>query len=118
MTKETEHPLVRTLAARMSDISEECYCSTWDTRLEFILWEAVLNGPVSYGQGYISQEVIDELKALSVIIRGWVYYDEKDWNGETFIPLDEWVKKFAAYCSRYPEILADRARRRATNNDA
>jgi hypothetical protein len=58
------------LADFMSDISEEAYTAGWMSNLEYILWEAVLNGPKKYGHYF------DTLIKLSNELSCWIYFDQ------------------------------------------
>jgi len=75
----------------MSEISEECYCATWMSGLEFDLWHAVINGPKHYGQGDIRQEQIKELKDLSQKYNGWIMWKDS-LNTTVFVSMGEWER--------------------------
>lgn len=84
------HPL----SQLMSDISEECWCASWLIGTEFVLWEAVLNGPMDWGQGRINEEQIDTLKALSNRYDCWIF--ALDYVGEIPITIRSWEKIYAS----------------------
>lgn len=93
------------LADLMSDISEECWCAGWMSGLEFTLWRIINGGERQYGQGGITDEQVAELKQLSELIGGWIYwYDDTDnpeadpseW-GERFISLNDWLVMFSEW---------------------
>jgi hypothetical protein len=76
----------------MSNISEEAYTAGWMSNLEYVLWEAVLNGARKYGHYFINQIDIDTLIKLSDECNCWIYFDNDTW--ETAIPLSEWREKY------------------------
>lgn len=78
-----------TLQELMSEISEECYCASWLSGLEFDLWRAVEEGPRPYGQGDITAANVAELRRLSDACGGW-------WHDERFVTLDKWRAVYAA----------------------
>ena len=80
------------LADLMSCISEEAYCADWMANLEYVLWDATLNGGRKYGRYFITQKDIDQLIALCEITNSWIYFDES--GGETAIPVNQWQEKF------------------------
>ena len=43
------------LSSYMSDLSEEAYHAGWMMNLEYDLWQAVIEGPRSYGQMLIDE---------------------------------------------------------------
>jgi len=69
----------------MSEISQMLYCATWYMGAEFVLWEAVVNGPRQWGQDAISSDMIDKLKKLSAACGGWCYFENQ------FVPMDDWL---------------------------
>jgi len=80
------------LADLMSDISEEAYCAGWMANLEYVLWDAVLNGERQYGRYFIKQKDIDALITLSHLTDSWIYFDDD--NEETAMPLNSWRERF------------------------
>jgi hypothetical protein len=85
-------PKARELADYMSGLSEEAYCAAWMDGLEFELWEAVVNGPRSYGRLQITLDHIAELRRLSEGAGGWVVFDETE--EESLLPMEEWTETF------------------------
>lgn len=82
-----------TLAAYMSELSEEAAEATWLTDWEYILWRAVELGPSSYGRLKITEGVIGKLKDLSQQCGGWIV-----WRGrECWLPMAEWKQLFGAH---------------------
>jgi hypothetical protein len=76
----------------MSDISEEAWCAGWMEDLEYVLWYAVLHGPIKYGFEVIDIQIIEQLKDLASKTGCWIIYDDN--TRETAIPLVEWQKMF------------------------
>ena len=95
------------LAKRISELSEDTYCATWESDQEYDYWQLVLNPPTQplrRGMGEILPEDIAELKKLSDLAGGWVYWytstaaDKEEWFAETgvrFIPMEEWLARYA-----------------------
>lgn len=94
-------PMAADLANAMSEISEDCYCAGWMSKLEFELWSAVMNGPVEAGFWKVTQSDIDRLRLLARRCDGWVVWDETLLT-ETWLPIEEWLR-------RYDEYAANRA---------
>jgi hypothetical protein len=80
------------LADFMNEISEDAYSASWESNLEYILWDAVINGERQYARHFISKEDIDYLTKLSTDCNCWIYFDDD--TERTAIPLDEWRMKF------------------------
>ncbi len=78
----------------MSELSEEAYYAGWMQNLEYDLWEAVVNGPRKYGRLDITEQHISRLCELSAACGGWVVFDDE--QGETFVPVSEWLQIYAA----------------------
>ena len=85
----------RVLAKRMSEISEDAYCAGWLIDLEYELWQILVDGRGEFGFGAVTEAEIEELRELSAACGGWIVYDAK--RQETFVPLDQWLKMFAAH---------------------
>jgi hypothetical protein len=66
-----------------------------DEGLEFELWDAVVNGPRSYGQIQITLDHIAELRRLSETAGGWIVFD--DHEEESLLPMEEWEKSFTSW---------------------
>ncbi|MCD6062541.1 MAG: hypothetical protein K0R82_452 [Flavipsychrobacter sp.] len=92
------------LAKLMSSISDRCYSSGWMGNLEYVLWNAVQNGPCTFGNDVISQGDVDRLKQLSAACNRWIYYDDE--TEETAIEPAKWEKKFKADVTEDPELLS------------
>lgn len=72
----------------MQDISERCYCAGWMTGLEIYLWGVVEGrAGLNYGQSWITENEVSELKRLSKLANGWWKWED---NAEVFIPLKIW----------------------------
>ena len=46
----------------MSEISQHAYGDPWIQHLEFVLWYAIVNGPMSYGRRGIMATDIERLR--------------------------------------------------------
>jgi hypothetical protein len=64
--------LVVALATLMSAISERCYAASWKHGTEFVLWDAVRNGPRDWGRDRITAEDLERLSDLSRATGGWI----------------------------------------------
>jgi hypothetical protein len=96
-------PEQKRLADFMSDISERCYSAGWMKDLEYILWDALLNGERQYGQDTISSIDIEELIGLSNAGDSWIVFSDD--NEETAIALNVWKLKFDTDTQQDPSIL-------------
>jgi hypothetical protein len=85
-------PKARALADYMSALSEEAYCAAWMESLEFELWDAVISGPREFGRLAITPDHIAELRRLSEIAGGWIFFDDSD--EETLLTIGEWQQRF------------------------
>lgn len=85
-------PDQRILADLMSDISERCYHAGWENNLEYVLWDAVINGERKFGQDIITSEDIERLKLLSERAGCWIIND--DVKEETAISLSDWKVRY------------------------
>ena len=84
------------LAELMSDISEDHYCAGWLIDLEYSLWSIVTGDSANtFGFGAIERWKIKRLKALSAATGGWIER-QRDAEHETFVPMEIWLKQFAA----------------------
>lgn len=95
--------LERALADLMSDLSEKCYYAGWMEHLEYVLWDAVINGERRYGREVIDLSDIKRLKELSDACGGWIYFDDN--TEETAIPLPMWQTMYAEKIDSMPEVL-------------
>jgi hypothetical protein len=82
----------RALADRMSEISEEAFFAQWMLNLEFDLWRIVVDGHGRYGYCDLEPRDLHELRALSAACGGWIVFDDE--LGETFVPMEEWRRRF------------------------
>jgi len=85
-------PAAKTLMKYMLDISEKAYHTGWVDHLEYVLWYAVVNGPMAYGHYQITEEDISTLRKLSYSCEGWIYFNES--IGESWVPINEWQDIF------------------------
>jgi hypothetical protein len=81
----------------MSEISEETWCAGWMHDLEFTLW-AALCGDAAERRLKLTSVQVANLKALSSACQGWIVF--RDDTEETYLPLPEWERQFAAWSSR------------------
>jgi hypothetical protein len=79
------------LLALVTGISEECWCASWMSGIEFELWRAREFGPEGT---YATQRQADLLRLLSDEAEGWWYW--VDGKGPRFTPLDSWRDYVAA----------------------
>ncbi|HEY5916319.1 MAG TPA: hypothetical protein VIU13_02925 [Chryseolinea sp.] len=87
----------------MSAISEKCYSAGWMGDSEYVLWDAVISGPRSFGCGKITQEDIDKLIGISNKTKTWIVFDDE--LEETAIPVDKWRKQFTEDTLKNPGKL-------------
>lgn len=79
------------LRALMSELSEGCYAATWLQGLEFDLWSLMLLGGGEYGDGEVTADQADELRALSAEAQAWwAWSDERE--SEVPVPLHAWLE--------------------------
>jgi hypothetical protein len=88
-------PKARELAEYMSGLSEEAYRAGWMAELEFELWDAVVNGPRSYGRLQITHHHIAQLQRLSRAAGGWIVFDADE--EESLSPMEEWEESFTKW---------------------
>lgn len=92
------------LSEFMSELSEQAYCAGWMQGLEYALWNAVLKGRAKYGRLQITRVHTQKLKVLSDRCGGWIIWDDD--LGESFIPMEQWQKKYEAeHGSRIKELV-------------
>jgi hypothetical protein len=96
-------PNQKMLTDFMSELSEKCYYAGWMINLEYVLWDAVINGEREYGIDKITQADIDNLTALSKLTKGWIYYDNH--AEETAISIDQWLEKFKTDTGKDPGLI-------------
>ena len=77
----------------MSQLSEDCYCAGWLGDLEYLLWSAVMNGPVQKGNWDITQSDIERLRLLARRCGGWIAYDDAR-KTKVWLPIEEWLPKY------------------------
>lgn len=83
-------------------ISEDEWCAGWMADIEFMLWRDIEEGRNDRHQ----------LKALSEACGGWwAWQDRGKESKETFVPLEEWTGKYAAWKARQAEYSAENRRR-------
>lgn len=87
----------------MSDISERCYSCGWMEHLEYVLWDAIINGERKYGHRIIAQRDISQLGAISKDCQSWIIFDDE--RGETAIDLEVWAKMYASIVLKDHSII-------------
>ncbi len=87
----------RLLAQQMSDISERCWSATWLVETEYVLWQAIVEGPVLWGQAEVTADDVNALKQLSEAAGGWIFNLAGD---EIFVPMERWEKVYAIWAKR------------------
>jgi len=96
----TLSPTAADLRDFMSQLSEDCYCAGWMHDLEYLLWSAVMNGPVHQGNWDITQSDIDRLRLLARRAGGWIIWD-KSLPGEACLPIDQWLMRYEQYVATH-----------------
>jgi len=76
------------LADYISSLSLKAYHQDWIQHVEFVLWHAIVQGPIRYGHLDITAEHIKQLRFLSDQCEGWIFYHRSD--GLRWVPLFEW----------------------------
>ena len=82
------------LLALMTGISEEFWCASWMSGLEFDCWRAVEDNGRDYGMGRITERQATLMRLLSEEADGWWHYP-KEARDPKFIRLAEWKQKIA-----------------------
>lgn len=77
------------LYAKMSAISEDCWCAGWMSGTEYSLWEIVKAGGGRWGMGEVTKGQAFELDVLYHDAGGWWVWRGED---EEFMPTVEWEK--------------------------
>lgn len=97
-------PAQRNLADYLTSISQRCFQGAgWIMNLEYVAWDAVQNGPRSFGWSRITAEDIQELLRLARAAGAWVMFDGV--TRETAVPLAQWPAVFEAARGRNRELL-------------
>ena len=87
------------LADYMSELSRQAFQNNWVQHLEFMLWHAIVQGPMHYGDIYITEAHIKRLRFLRDQCRGWVYYHRTE--GLIWVQLPAWQD---IYTSNYDPV--------------
>lgn len=92
----TDSPDPGTAAAElrmlMREIAARAYRDGRQEHLEYVLWYALIHGPMRYGLTTITGDEIDRLRALSNACGGWYYVDRE--HCEHFVELAAWQDLF------------------------
>jgi hypothetical protein len=94
-------PAQEALAGLMSDISEREFCAGWMMGLEHALWHMVTKRLMKHDGYRVTTEELDRLQELSELAGGWIKWTpwcerERGAEGETFVPMAEWLSEVAA----------------------
>ena len=81
------------LAELMSKISEEAISAGWMNGLEYKLWEILDGVKSNYYSHMVTQEELQQLKALSEQCGCWIIFDDE--SEETALDLESWKKRFS-----------------------
>lgn len=97
MTDVAREAAMMSLQVAISDVSRRCFRSTWDMGVSAQLWLIVINGQSEHlGEGIVTDEDIEHLRALSRAARGWV-----DWPRRMTEPVfhswGSWKRQLAKY---------------------
>jgi hypothetical protein len=93
---------MRLLPIVMSDISERCYCASWNACLECELWKALICGaPYPYGLCVITKQDISNLMLASENLATWAFWGKTE-DEPRIIPVEEWEKMFGD-CEHCPK---------------
>lgn len=63
--------------------------------LEYDLWEMIINPTRQFVTAAVPIEKLEELAEIANDIGGWIVWDDE--FGETFIPMDEWLKRYERF---------------------
>jgi len=87
------------LRCLMSNISEDYWCAGWNTSNETMLWRAITTEDRTVGlfDAALTEWEVAELKRLSESAGGWFAWgvDEDGEAGAQFVPMAEWVERYA-----------------------
>lgn len=116
----------RALYQLMSDISEECYCAGWMSGNEYTLWRMVSDQTEErrYGMHEVEAEQIDDMRAISAEIGGWIRWRDDDEDkdlasdewGPVFTPMAEWLQRYEANMAAWAKLRDEMAARNKTPN--
>ncbi len=86
-------PWARLLYWRMSEVSEDCYAARWLIGNEVSLWRMLQGLDRRYGHCLVSDEVIEELRVLSVQANGWIWTGHPEpYQEARLVSFDEWER--------------------------
>ena len=111
----------RALYQLMSDISEDCYCAGWMSGNEYTLWTMVANQDADrrYGLGEVELQQIEELRAISTEVGGWIRWRDDDddkslppseW-GPVFVPMEQWLPMYERRMTEYEKLREEMSAR-------
>ena len=67
-------PEQRALAEYMSELSEEAYCASWMSGLEYALWEAVVRRRHAFGRLPFGTVEVERLRNLARECGDWIVF--------------------------------------------
>jgi hypothetical protein len=81
----------------MSELSEECWCASWLSECEIMLWQMTREPERghTWGQGEVTPDDLSRLLFLADKARGWWRWDDA-LRGAAFVPMAEWLAMVAA----------------------
>ena len=91
MTDRLQQYAKELLVRTMRDYSEEYWCAGWLVNLEYELWAFVLREDVHWRK-FLGRADRTRLLELANDAGGWYYW--RDSSGETFIPMEDWLKMY------------------------
>lgn len=90
----------------ISHISRRCLYGEWIHHVEYSLWKRMRDGPGDFGDDAVTTAEVDELRALSKALDGWlVWKDSADQDpikaylasGPYPVAMSEWLALFKAW---------------------
>ncbi len=92
------------LFLQMTIISEDAYCASWMSGLEYALWQMVEKAQglaEFYGQTTVTSENINELRQLSEDAGGWMTFNTDTGQPDAkFVPMDEWLAMYQEWSGK------------------
>jgi hypothetical protein len=82
----------------MWKVSEEAWSVGWMEEMEFQLWKIMGEGPGKYGQLFLDERFLEQLRDQAKKAEGWIYWDKTE--QETWIDASGWEAMYAAWRAR------------------
>lgn len=86
------------LSDYMNMLAAQAYAGGRLQHLEYVLWHALVTGPLQYGRLAITEQHIRELRDLSYQCEGWIVFDEG--GGGAWEPLAGWQDMYTRKVDR------------------